>query len=133
MAKTETTTPTRSVEELEALLAAKEAEIAQLHKAVEKKAADKKEETAPASGYSEDVDKLKQRVSIRLPLQGSNKEPVFVRFGDETFTIRRGADVSVPYYVYLHLIESQQADESILMRMTDLSGDFFGKVEAYKL
>lgn len=127
MAKTETAT-TRSVEELEALLAAKEAEIEQLQKAAEKK-----EEPAPASGYSEDVDKLKKRVSIRLPLQGSNKEPVFVRFGDETFTIRRGADVSVPYYVYLHLIESQQADESILMRMTDLSGDFFGKVEAYKL
>lgn len=127
MAKTETTT--RSVEELEALLAAKEAEIKQL------KAAEKNDEPtpAPASGYSEDVDKLKKRVSIRLPLQGSNKEPVFVRFGDETFTIRRGVDVSVPYYVYLHLTESQQADESILMRMSDLSGDFAGKVEAYKL
>lgn len=130
MAKTETNTTTRSVEELEALLAAKEAEIAQLQKAAEKK---EEPAPAPASSYTEDVDALKRRVSIRLPLKGSNNEPVFVRFGDETFTIRRGVDVSVPYYVYLHLTESQQADDAIQMRMTDLTGDFTGKVEAYKL
>lgn len=132
MAKTETTT-TRSVEELEALLAAKEAEIAQLQKAAEKKTTEKKEEPAPASGYSEDVDKLKRRVSIRLPLQGSNKEPLFVRFGDETFTIRRGVDVSIPYYIWLHLEESKQAEDAIQIRMNDLTGDFSDKVEAYKL
>lgn len=127
MAKTENNT--RTVEELEALLAAKDAEIAQL------KAAEKNDEPtpAPASGYSEDADKLKKRVSIRLPLQRGDNEPMFVRFGDETFTIRRGEDVSVPYYVYLHLIESQQADESILKRMNTLTGDFTGKVEAYRL
>lgn len=132
MAKTETAT-TRSVEELEALLAAKEAEIAQLQKAAEKKTAEKKEETAPASGYSEDVDKLKKRVTIRLPLQGSNKEPLFARFGDETFTIRRGVDVSIPYYIWLHLEESKQAEDAIQIRMNDLTGDFTDKVEAYKL
>ena len=129
MAKTETNTTPRTVEELEALLAAKDAEIAQLQKAAEKK-----EEPAPApvSGYSEDVDKLKRRVTIRLPIAG-NKEPLFVRFGDETFTIRRGVGVSIPYYIWLHLEESRQAEDAIQLRMTDLSGEFAGKVEAYKL
>lgn len=114
---------TQTVEELRALLRQKEDELARLRNAAQ---------PAP-SAYSEDAENLKRRVVIRLPVSGSNKEPLFVRFGDETFTIRRGADVSIPYYVWLHLQECQQADDALTLRMNDLSGAFTSSVELYKL
>lgn len=150
MAKTDTNeTPARSVEELEQLLAAnnktnpmpgndqytveelralledKENELARLRNAAQP--------ASVPSAYREDAADLKRRVSIRLPLSGSNKEPLFVRFGDETFTIKRGAEVSIPYYVWLHLQECQQADDAIALRMNDLAGKFSSAVEAYRL
>ncbi len=114
---------TQTVEELRALLRQKEDELARLRNAAQ---------PAP-SAYSENSENLKRRVIIRLPVSGSNKEPLFVRFGDETFTIRRGADVSIPYYVWLHLQECQQADDALTLRMNDLSGAFTSSVERYKL
>ncbi|MBR4068636.1 MAG: hypothetical protein IKK08_08445 [Clostridia bacterium] len=114
-----------TVEELRALLKEKEQEIAALRRNTGT--------SAPAqTAYTEDGDALKRRVTIRLPIAG-NKEPLFVRFGDETFTIRRGVDVSIPYYIWLHLEESRQAEDAIQMRMNDLTGSFADRVELYRL
>ena len=114
-----------TVEELRALLKEKEQEIAALRRNTGTSA------PVPAA-YAEDGDALKRRVTIRLPIAG-NKEPLFVRFGDETFTIRRGVDVSIPYYIWLHLEESRQAEDAIQMRMNDLTGSFADRVELYRL
>lgn len=114
-----------TVEELRALLKEKEQEIAVL----------RRNTGIPApvqAAYTEDGDALKRRVTIRLPIAG-NKEPLFVRFGDETFTIRRGVDVSIPYYIWLHLEESRQAEDAIQLRMNDLTGSFADRVELYRL
>lgn len=120
---TKPTEPT--MEELRALLKEKEQEIAALRRSAGA--------TAPVpAAYAEDGDALKRRVTIRLPIAG-NKEPLFVRFGDETFTIRRGVDVSIPYYIWLHLEESRQAEDAIQMRMNDLTGSFADRVELYRL
>lgn len=114
-----------TVEELRALLKEKEQEIAALRRNTGT--------SAPAqTTYTEDGDALKRRVTIRLPIAG-NKEPLFVRFGDETFTIRRGVDVSIPYYIWLHLEESRQAEDAIQLRMNDLTGSFADRVELYRL
>lgn len=115
----------RTAEELRALLAEKEEELARLRNAAKP--------AAVPSAYSEDAEQLKRRVSIRLPVSGTNKEPLFVRFGDETFTIKRGADVSIPYYVWLHLQECQQADDALSLRMSDLTGSFVNGMELYRL
>ena len=116
-----------SVEELLSLLAQKEQELSQLRSGFPAA------QPAPApSAYREDAEQLKRRITIRLPIAG-NKEPLFVRFGDETFTIRRGTDVSIPYYVWLHLQECQQADDALTLRMNDLSGAFASGVELYRL
>lgn len=112
-----------TVEELRALLKEKEQEIAALRRNAGA--------NTPAA-YTEDGDALKRRVTIRLPIAG-NKEPLFVRFGDETFTIRRGVDVSIPYYIWLHLEESRQAEDAIQLRMNDLTGSFADRVELYRL
>lgn len=119
-------TNTRTVEELEKLLAEKEAQLASFR-------AQNRAPEASASAYRENPDELKRRVTIRLPITGSNKEPLFVRFGDETFTIRRGVDVSIPYYVWLHLMECQQADDALSLRMNDLTGSFANGMELYRL
>lgn len=114
-----------TMEELRALLKEKEQEIAALRRNTGT--------SAPAqTAYAEDEDALKRRVTIRLPIAG-NKEPLFVRFGDETFTIRRGVDVSIPYYIWLHLEESRQAEDAIQLRMNDLTGSFADRVELYRL
>lgn len=132
MAKTDTNeTPARSVEELEQLLAAKDAELAALKAASETPASPA--EAAPASAYREDPEKLAQLVTIRLPISGANKEPLYVRINDRSFAIKRGVDVSIPYYVWLHLQECQQADDAIALRMNDLAGKFSSAVEAYRL
>ena len=68
-----------------------------------------------------------QGITLCLPMQD-----VFP-WGDETFTIKRGVDVSIPYYVWLHLQECQQADDALTLRMNDLSGSFTSSVELYKL
>jgi hypothetical protein len=115
----------RTAEELRALLAEKEEELTRLRNAAKP--------AAVPSAYSEDAADLKRRVSIRLPVSGTNKEPLFVRFGDETFTIKRGADVSIPYYVWLHLQECQQADDALSLRMSDLTGSFVNGMELYRL
>ena len=120
---TKPTEPT--VEELRALLKEKEQEIAALRRNTGTSA-------SAQTAYTEDGDALKRRVTIRLPIAG-NKEPLFVRFGDETFTIRRGVDVSIPYYIWLHLEESRQAEDAIQMRMNDLTGSFADRVELYRL
>lgn len=112
-----------TVEELRALLKEKEQEIAALRRNAGANA---------PTAYTEDGDALKRRVTIRLPIAG-NKEPLFVRFGDETFTIRRGVDVSIPYYIWLHLEESRQAEDAIQLRMNDLTGSFADRVELYRL
>lgn len=130
MATTTKTNPTPvteqpSVEELLSLLAQKEQELSQL------RTGSPAAQPAP-SAYREDAEQLKRRITIRLPIAG-NKEPLFVRFGDETFTIRRGTDVSIPYYVWLHLQECQQADDALTLRMNDLSGAFASGVELYRL
>lgn len=129
MAKTDTNeTTARSVEELEQLLAVKDAELAALKAAKETPA-----EAAPASAYREDPEKMAQLVTIRLPISGANKEPLYVRINDRSFAIKRGVDVSIPYYVWLHLQECQQADDAIALRMNDLAGKFSSAVEAYRL
>ena len=124
---TNTKPPEPTVEELRALLKEKEQELESLRHA---KAASSSP-AAPAVSV-EDVDALKRRVTVRLPIAG-NKEPLFVRFGDETLTIRRGVDVSIPYYIWLHLEESRQAEDAIQMRMNDLTGSFADRVELYRL
>lgn len=116
-----------TVDELRALLKQKEQELESLRRAG---AALSSPNPATASG--EDMEALKRRVTIRLPMNGS-KEPLFVRFGDETLTIRRGVDVSIPYYIWLHLEESRQAEDAIQMRMNDLTGSFADRVELYRL
>lgn len=128
--KTNETEP-RTVAQLEKLLAEKEEQLARLQETAVPKPAG--QEDKPASAYREDADALKRRVTIRLPISGSNKEPLFVRFGDETFTIRRGTDVSIPYYVWLHLQECQQADDALSLRMNDLTGSFANGMELYRL
>lgn len=124
----------RTVAQLEALLAEKEMQLAAMQQAVAhtQPAADA-QASAPASAYREDTQQLKRRVTVRLPVTGSNKEPLFVRFGDETFTIKRGVDVSIPYYVWLHLQECQQADDALTLRMNDLTGSFTNGMELYRL
>lgn len=121
----------RSVEELEQLLAAKDAELAALKAAKETPAAPT--EAAPASAYREDPDKMAQLVTIRLPISGANKEPLYVRINDRSFAIKRGVDVSIPYYVWLHLQECQQADDALSLRMSDLTGSFVNGMELYRL
>lgn len=116
-----------TVEELRALLKEKEQELESLRRAKTASSSP----AAPAVSV-EDADALKRRVTVRLPIAG-NKEPLFVRFGDETLTIRRGVDVSIPYYIWLHLEESRQAEDAIQMRMNDLTGSFADRVELYRL
>lgn len=119
------TTP-KTVEELEALLAAKNKEIESLNAALAKK-------PAVPQLVNDRPDDLRRRVSIRLPINSSDKEPLFVRFGDETFTIKRGVDVSIPYYVWLHLQECQQADDATANRLAGLTATFADSAEHYRI
>ena len=121
-------TKTRTVEELEALLAEKEKQLAELAAKQEQEQA-----AAPTSAYVEDAEALNRKVQITLPISGSNKEPLFVRVNDKTFTIMRGKPVSLPYYVWLHLQESMQADDALAIRMSELSGSFANGLEMYRM
>jgi molybdopterin-biosynthesis enzyme MoeA-like protein len=145
MAKTTTTnnelqeTP-KTLEEMEAYFAAREKELEERRKELnsQEKALDAKAKDLAAKALEsektvEDLTDLKRRVKVQLPLDSLHKEPLFVRVNDYTCTIKRGVTVEVPYFVYLSIKESEDADAKTLMLLEDLNHKFSSKVTEYNI
>lgn len=145
MAKTTTTstemqeTP-KTLEEMEAYFAAREKELEERRKelnsqekALDAKAKDLAAKVLESEKTVEDLTDLKRRVKVQLPLDSLHKEPLFVRVNDYTCTIKRGVTVEVPYFVYLSIKESEDADAKALMLLEDLKHKFSSKVTEYNI
>lgn len=145
MAKTTTTstemqeTP-KTLEEMEAYFAAREKELEERRKelnsqekALDAKAKDLAAKVLESEKTVEDLTDLKRRVKVQLPLDSLHKEPLFVRVNDYTCTIKRGVTVEVPFFVYLSIKESEDADAKALMLLEDLKHKFSSKVTEYNI
>jgi hypothetical protein len=134
MAKTTNITEMpNTIEELQALLAkqqkeleAKDKELAKQQKAIEKA----NEAPAPVEDTKAD---LKRRVHVQLPVSSNNKEPMVVRVNDYICTIKRGVPVEVPYFVYLSIKESEDADAKTLTMIGELSSNFENASSQYRM
>lgn len=133
MAKTTTTERPTTLEEMEAYFAQKQKEMdermAELNNK-EKALAAKEQETAKPA---EDLTDLKRRVRVQLPLTSQNKEPYVVRVNDYTCTIKRGVPVEVPYFVYLSIKETEDADAKTLTMLSDLTSKYNRQVSEYQI
>lgn len=145
MAKTTTTntemqeTP-KTLEEMEEYFAAREKELEERRKelnsqekALDAKAKDLAAKELEAAKPAEDLTDLKRRVKVTLPLDSLHKEPLHVRVNDYTCTIKRGVTVEVPYFVYLSIKESEDADAKTLMLLDDLTNKFSSKMTEYNI
>jgi hypothetical protein len=145
MAKTTTTnnelqeTP-KTLEEMEAYFAAREKELEERRKELnsQEKALDAKAKDLAAKALEsektvEDLTDLKRRVKVQLPLDSLHKEPLFVRVNDYTCTIKRGVPVEVPYFVYLSIKETEDADAKTLTMLSDLTSKYNRQVSEYQI
>lgn len=133
MAKTTTTERPTTLEEMEAYFAQKQKEMdermAELNNKEKALAAKELETAKPA----EDLTDLKRRVRVQLPLTSQNKEPYVVRVNDYTCTIKRGVPVEVPYFVYLSIKETEDADAKTLTMLSDLTSKYNRQVSEYQI
>ena len=133
MAKTTTTERPTTLEEMEAYFAQKKKEMdermAELNNKEKALAAKEQETVKPA----EDLNDLKRRVRVQLPLTSQNKEPYVVRVNDYTCTIKRGVPVEVPYFVYLSIKETEDADAKTLTMLSDLTSKYNRQVSEYQI
>jgi hypothetical protein len=141
MAKTTTTTerPT-TLEEMEAYFAQKQkemderlAELNNQEKALDTKAKELAAKELETAKPAEDLTDLKRRVRVQLPLTSQNKEPYVVRVNDYTCTIKRGVPVEVPYFVYLSIKETEDADAKTLTMLSDLTSKYNRQVSEYQI
>ncbi len=131
MATLENNNTPAAQEDLKALLAAKEAEIARMRKEAERqeKALAAKEQQlsklsrSAQTGAAQQGGDPKRRVRVRV-LKGPNNEtePLTLRVNDYFATIRRGVEVEIPYYAAKALEESLDADQQTLLRLSELTG-----------
>ena len=109
----------------EAAKAAQEKEAKKAEAAAKKAAAEAAAAEAAAEAERNDP---YRRVRIRLfKDNGKYKDDLFVSVNDYTAKIKRGVEVSVPYFVAKHIEEMSAQDEKTAALITRLTDDFASK------